>query len=170
MTAKRFSAASLLTAGITTLSAQATTVAFRKSGMEDTDFSAPISLLTQHAFMVLLGFVVFLGITWLACIGSACADLSKKQKGSRTCFTFMLLCLAMALSTLGSSCTSAQQAQAVDIRMAQEMEGRFCVCHAPLNNPQYSGYAGVYNQPFRKGGSGKAFCRQCGWCVQDHNR
>ncbi len=170
MASKLLSAAVLAFAGIVSLPGQNPTTPLRYAGVQETHVGSLVGQLEQNALTALLGMVVLMGVAWIFCIWNACAGLGKKHKNARLSSLFLCLSVAAGLSISGSSCTAVQQAQAIDILAVQAAEGAHCVCHAPLSNNQYSGYVGMYNQPNRKSGNGKMFCRQCGRQVYECNR
>lgn len=170
MASKLLSAAVLAFAGIVSLPGQNPSTLLRYAGVQETHVGSLVGQLEQNALTALIGVVVLMAIAWVFCVWNACAGLGKKHKNARLSSLFLCLSVAAGLSVSGSSCTAVQQAQATDILAVQAAEGAHCVCHAPLGNNPYSGYAGMYNQPNRKPGNGMMVCRQCGRRTSERKR
>ena len=173
MTSKFLSTAILSFVGIATLPAQNLVTALHHAGAKDSTLDNLVDQLTQNAVTALLGMVVLMGIAWIFCIWNACAGLNRKQKNPPAPSLPLLLLVAAGLGIFGSSCTAAHRAQAADIQAARAAEGGHCVCHAPFDNRNYYGNAGLNNRYPSQNYShdtGRPFCRQCGQRVYQRNR
>ncbi len=147
--------------GTAALSAQATS-AFYSAPMEQTALTGIVDDLSQHALFALLGAIVFAGVIYVAYVWKHCNDLSVKRKNTTHSQSIALVLFVAGLSAFGSSCTTAQRAQAADIRAAQAAENRNCPMNQHYDEPAnmafnsrslYNGYSNWY---------APSFCKFCG--------
>ncbi|MFN0035683.1 MAG: hypothetical protein ACKVUS_11495 [Saprospiraceae bacterium] len=172
MTTKLFFAVPLSLISSAALSAQ-TPTPLHFVDRDGSGIAGLVDILGQNALTVLLGMVVLMGVVWFFCICNACAGLNKKQKNAPVSSLFLYLCVATGLSVCGSSCTTAQKAQAADIQAARAAEGGHCVYHAPLDNRHYYRNSGLNNRfslDNYSNDNGRPFCRECGQRIHYRNR
>lgn len=147
---------------LASLSAQASG-AFHSAPMEQTTLPGVVDDLSQHALFALLGAIGLAGVLYIAYVWKHCSDLSPKRKNIHP--QSMLLVLFVAgLSALSSSCTTAQRAQAADLRAAEAAEYRHCP--SPY---QHRNYANIPFDNIYSNGHGTSYCRYCGQKIANRN-
>jgi SNF family Na+-dependent transporter len=171
MSVKHLFAATFFFTGIAAVHAQAPFTSMpNMASVTNSSLDKLFDVLTTNALMALFCLMLLTGIVMVTYAWNAYDNLDKNPKNSRSTSMLIVLVLAAGLSTLGSSCTAAQQARAAQIRTAQASEGRYCTCPAP-HSPGYYANAGLKNQYLHHEYSkhyGPAFCRQCGLRIVNH--
>jgi hypothetical protein len=160
MSNKLFFTAIIYGISIASLCAQASS-ALPSNALGQTALPGIVDSLTYYALFVLLGVIVLAGLLYIVFVWKHCVNFQQTQTKAPKVFLHLLMWSA-GLCTLGSSCTTAQQAQAADILAKQAAENRTC----PMNH-HYEERANtiIYNSSLYSQYSSwhsSSFCRFCG--------
>ena len=163
-----FFTALLSVAGAASLSAQAP-AQIATTTMEQSELTAIVDNLEQLGLFTLAGIIILAGIFFICCVIKACSFLNHSKNKIRHTFIHVMV-LAVGVCSLGSSCTSTQQALAAEISTAREAETFSCsmqlhedLWESELQRNRYANYGPNYrNVP--------VFCRYCGQRIWNVHR
>lgn len=159
MSNKLFFTALLSVAGAASLSAQAPAQIAAKL-VEQSDLTNLVDNIAHLSLIALAGVVILAGIFIACAIIKSCTGLNSSKNKIR--HTFMLwVILAVGMCSIGSGCTTTQQALAAESRTARAAETRHC----PINHDEYwanelQSNRYTHYDPSRR--NLPVFCRYCG--------
>jgi len=163
-----FFTALLSVASVAAVSAQAS-AQIATTRIEHSELTATVDNLEQIALFTLAGVIVLAGMFFIFYVVKSCSGLNRTKHKTRHNFIHLMF-LAVGLCSVGSSCTSLQQALATETYIIEKAETRSC----PLG--QHDDYwakemqSNRYTNYFSNQRNVPVFCRYCGQRISKIHR